>query len=113
MRVLSLMALVALSLTGCGTSTGIVPVGPGTYFLSQMRAPILGGGDQARRVVIAEATGFCQQHGLIFMPLDLRPDGDPFTPYYPTAFDATFQCGLPTAPAVATSPGAPAPQALR
>jgi hypothetical protein len=99
MRLLSLMALVALGATGCGSTTGIVPVGPDTYFLTEMRAPVLGGGDEARRVVMAEAIGFCQQQGRVFVPLDLRPDGDPRTPYYPTAFDATFRCVAPQGPA--------------
>jgi hypothetical protein len=101
MRVLSLMALVTLSLTGCGTTTGIVPVGLDTYALSEMRAPVLGGGLEARRVVMAKAIGFCQQQGLVFMPLDLRPGGDPFTPYYPTAFNATFRCVAPDGPTAA------------
>jgi len=98
MRVLSLMALVAVSVAGCGSTTGIVPIGPDTYVLSEMRAPVLGGGPEARRVVMAEASGFCQRQGRGAILLDLRPDGDPFTPYYPTAFDATFQCAAPVVP---------------
>jgi hypothetical protein len=86
----------AVALAGCATTTGIVPVGPDTYFVSEMRAPVRGGGAEARRFVLAEATWFCQQQGRVFVPVTLRPDGDPFTPYYPTAFDATFQC-LPAA----------------
>jgi hypothetical protein len=27
----------------------------------------------------------------MFLAIDPRPDGDPYTPYYPTA-DATFRC---------------------
>jgi hypothetical protein len=104
MRIFSLMALVAVSVAGCGSTTGVVPVGPGTYALSEMRAPVLGGGPEARRVVMAEASGFCQQQGLGLMILDLRPDGDPFTPYYPTAFDATFRCAPLTQPTGNASP---------
>ncbi len=104
MRVLALMVLAALSLTGCGSTTGIVPIAPGTYRLSEMRAPVLGGGAEARRVVMTRAVGFCQRQGLVFVPLDLRPDGDPLTPYYPTAFDATFQCVAPNGLAPATGP---------
>jgi hypothetical protein len=86
-----LMASV-LALAGCGATTGIVPVAPSTYAVSEMRAPALGGGAEARRVALAEADGFCRQQGRAFSPLSLRPDGDPFTPYYPTAFDVTFRC---------------------
>jgi hypothetical protein len=114
MRSLWLTALLAFSVTGCATTTGIVPVGPDTYVLSEMRAPVLGGGGEAQRVVLAKASGFCQQQGRVFVPLLLRPDGDPFTPYYPTAFDATFQCladGAPAAPSWLPPPaaGRPAP----
>ncbi len=67
-------------------------VGPDTYALSEERAPVLGGGRAANRAVLAEASGFCMRQGRISVILDLRPDGDPFTPYYPTAFDAIFRC---------------------
>ena len=85
-------ATLALLVTGCAITSGIVPVGPNTYAVSEMRAPVRGGGQEARRVVLAEANGFCQRQGRAFVPVDLRPDGDPWTPYWPTAFDATFQC---------------------
>ena len=77
----------------------MIPVGPDVFAVSAMRAPVRGGGPEARRVVLAEADGFCRAQGRVFVPLDLRPDGDPRTPYYPTAFDATFRCGAPGDPA--------------
>jgi hypothetical protein len=91
-RVCVAVAAVA-GLAGCGTSTGIVQVGLDTYALSEMRSPALGGGLEAQRVVLAEATAFCAQQGRVFQPLRLAPSGDPRTPYYPTAFDAVFRCG--------------------
>lgn len=92
MRILSLPIMASALLAGCGLSSGIVPVGPGVYALSEMRAPVRGGGVEAHRVVFTEATGFCQQHGLRLRILDLRPDGDPRMQEWPTAFDMTFQC---------------------
>ena len=86
---------VLLALAGCGATTGIVPVAPGTYAVSEMRAPALGGGAEARRVALAEADGFCRRQGRALAPLAVRPDGDPFTPYFPTAFDVTFRCVPP------------------
>lgn len=83
-------------------------IGPDTYALSEERAPVLGGGRAADRAVLAEANRFCLRQGRVSVILDLRPDGDPFTPYYPTAFDATFRC-LTTAEAgaeEAAQPGA-------
>ena len=84
--------IVCTILMGCALSTGIQPVAPGTYALSELRAPVRGGGPEARRVVLATATEFCQRQGRELLLLDLRPDGDPYTPYWPTAFDATSQC---------------------
>jgi hypothetical protein len=92
MTVFRLILLVLPMLAGCAFSTGIVPIGPDTYAMSEMRAPALGGGPEARRVLLAETHAFCQQQNRVFVPVTLRPDGDPLTPYYPTAFDATFRC---------------------
>jgi hypothetical protein len=97
MRLAPLFCLV-IPLAACATTTGIVPVGPDTFLLSEMRAPAAGGGPEAQRAVLAEATAFCAAHGLQFVPVFMRPDGDPTTPYYPTAYDATFRCA-PPAPA--------------
>ncbi len=100
--------LLPCSLAGCGFGSGIMAVGPDTYALSEERAPVLGGGRAANQAVLAEASRFCLRQGRVSVILDLRPDGDPFTPYYPTAFDATFRC-LTTAEAGAEAaawPGA-------
>jgi len=84
--------LLLACLEGCGFSSGVRVVGPGTYALTEERAPVLGGGREANRLVLARADRFCLQQGRVSTILDLRPDGDPFTPYYPTAFDVTFRC---------------------
>ncbi len=83
---------VLLALSGCGASSGIVPVAPGTYAVSEMRAQAIGGGLRAEAVVLAEAGGFCQAQGLGVALLDLQPGGDPRGYYWPTAFTATFRC---------------------
>jgi hypothetical protein len=87
----------ALACGGCATSTGIIPVGPDTFTVSEMRAPALGGGPAAQRAVLAEASAFCAAGGRVVAPVFMRPDGDPYTPYYPTAYDATFRCVPPGA----------------
>lgn len=79
-------------LSGCGVSSAVVATAPDTYVLSEERAPVLGGGPAARRLVLARAERFCRQQGRADMILELRPDGDPFTPYWPTAYDVTFRC---------------------
>ena len=92
MRFILLPIAASALLPGCGLGSGIVPVGPGVYALSEMRAPVRGGGAEAYRIVLTEATGFCQQQGLRLLILDLRPDGDPRIREWPTAFDMTFRC---------------------
>lgn len=88
-----LITLIATAtLCGCHASSGVIPIGPDTYTVSELRAPIVGGGPAARDAVVADADAFCRAHGQTVVPLELRPDGDPYTPYYPTAFDATFRC---------------------
>ncbi len=87
-----LAAIAAVALTGCGAGSGILAVGPDTYSVAEMRAPVLGGGAEARRVVLAEMDMFCRQQGRVVLPVAMAPDGDPFTPYWPTGFGATFRC---------------------
>lgn len=95
MRHRVLAGLAATALAGCALGSGIVPIGPDTYVLSELRAEARGGGAEAQRVVLAEADGFCRQQGRELVLLELRPDGDPRGYYWPTAFDATFQCRVP------------------
>ncbi len=101
MRISGWLLIGLAGLGGCASSTGIVPTGPDTYFLSEMRAPAIGGGAEAQRVVLAEASAFCAQQGRTALTLAAGPDGDPYTPYYPTAYTATFACRLPKAGAAA------------
>ncbi|WP_419728636.1 hypothetical protein [Lichenicola sp.] len=96
-------------LAGCGFDSAVVAVGPDTYTLSVERAPALGGGREANRLVLAEASRFCLQQARVSTILDLRPDGDPFTPYYPTAFDIIFRCATPAAGNARTSGPAATP----
>ena len=88
----NLVMLVVLSTAACTATSGVIPIAPDTYTVSEMRAPAVGGGPAARAAVVAEAAAFCTRQGMVVVPLELRPDGDPYTPYFPTAFDATFRC---------------------
>ena len=92
MRLRRAMMLLLPALAGCAMTSGIVPVGPDTYAVSEMRSPAMGGGEEAKRVLLAETDAFCRQQHKVFLAIDMRPDGDPYTAYYPTAFDATFRC---------------------
>ena len=90
-----------LLLTGCALGSPVTPVAPGTFALAEMRAPVRGGGAEAERVVLARAAAFCQRQGGTVVLLDVRPGGDPRTAYWPTAFNAVFQCR----PGIGASPG--------
>ena len=105
MRRAWLGATVCIALTGCAAGSGVVAVGPDTYALSELRAPAAGGGPAARLAVVSESAAFCRAQGRAVVPLELRPDGDPWTPYWPTAFDATFRCAAVDDPAVAAQRG--------
>jgi hypothetical protein len=93
-----------LLLPGCAVSVGVVPVGPDTYAVSERRAPVLGGGPEAQRVALAEATGFCAQQGRVFAPLVMGAVGNPYSAYGPSGFTTTFRCKPAGDPATATAP---------
>ena len=87
-----LLAAGLLPLAGCAATSGVIAVGPDTYTLSEMLAPAIGGGPAAESAALARAGDFCRRQGRSALLLDAHPDGDPYTPYYPTAYDATFRC---------------------
>ena len=84
--------LAVLSLAGCAGSTGIVANGPGTFMVSEMRAPVLGGAYQAQRAALAEADAFCARQNGVFTPVAMAPGGYPYSAYGPTNFTAVFKC---------------------
>jgi hypothetical protein len=81
-----------LLLGACAVSFGVQPAGPDSFTVSERRAPVLGGGPEAQRVALAEATRFCQQSGRVFTPIAMGPSGNPYGSYGPTTFTATFRC---------------------
>ena len=83
----------AVVLGGCAVSIGVRPVGPGLFMVSERRAPVLGGGPEAERVALAEAQAFCGARGLVFVPVQMGPVGNPYSAYGLSGFTATFRCG--------------------
>ncbi len=92
MRIYLFTLVAGILLAGCSLTSGVVPIGPNTYVLSELRAPVRGGGAAAQRAVLAESDGFCRLQGRDMVMLELRPGGDPRVEEWPTQFDATFQC---------------------
>ena len=87
--------MVVLTLCGCAGSVGIVQNGPDTFMVSEMRAPVLGGGAEAQRAALGEAGAFCAGQGRVFAPVSMAPGGYPYSAYGPTNFTAVFRCALP------------------
>ncbi len=83
---------ICLVLGGCAVSVGVVAVGPETYAVSERRAAVLGGGPEAQRFALAEATEFCARQGRVFAPLVMGAVGNPYSAYGPSGFTTTFQC---------------------
>jgi len=89
-RPAGLMAVFGLG--GCAATIGVQPAGPGVWAVSEMRAPVLGGGPAAQDAALREANGFCARQGLVFVPVRMGPGGNPYSPYGPVSFTATFRC---------------------
>ena len=61
--------IVCLTLASCAASSGILPAGPNTYTVTERVAPVMGGGMEAQRRALAEASGYCKSQGREMMPL--------------------------------------------
>ena len=94
-----LIMFAALAVTGCAASSGILPAGPNTYFVTERFAPIRGGSAEAQRTALTEANAFCLQQGRQFLPTDLETPPSR-NPYGPTGYTVTFQCLSPGDPAL-------------
>src|ERR1700733_2896385 len=95
-RLLSFLIL-SLAMTGCSSSTGILPAGPDTYTVSERYSPIIGGGTEAERKAMTESNQYCEEHGREFVPLERNDSGD-HTQMGNTGFSLTFRCLLPSDP---------------
>jgi hypothetical protein len=97
----------ALVTASCAGTIGVQPAGPNVWVVSEMRAPVLGGGRAAQDAALREANGFCAQQGRVFVPMDMQPGGFVYSPYGPTSFTTHFQCLAQDDPAVARMRQAP------
>jgi hypothetical protein len=106
---LSVMTSVcAAVLSGCTTSTGVLPAGPDTYTLTERAAPIVGGSDTAEKNALAKATSFCAQQGRQFVPANMGQVGSLLHANETnTGYVVTFRCLLPNDPALSAYQQAP------
>jgi hypothetical protein len=102
----------AVAISACATSTGILPAGPNTYTVTEVLAPVRGGGAKAEQVALNEANTFCQQKGRVFVPNAMQQAGSLRNPFGPTGYSVTFRCLLSDDPAVATFRLEPTPDLI-
>ena len=103
--------LLVLALAACSAGTGVLPVGPDTYTVQEHRAPILGGGSEAQRAAITEATEYCESQGKKLLPLNTTQSGLPVNQavYGNTSYSMTFRCLQPDDPELKRPNLQPAP----
>ncbi len=90
-----------LGVASCAGTIGVQQTGPDSFLVSEMRAPVLGGGPAAQQAAIGEATSFCAYQGRVFVPITMSPGGYLGSAYGPTSYTAAFRCLAPNDPVVA------------
>jgi hypothetical protein len=95
-RSLLIVTTSAVGLSGCASSTGILPAGPDTYTLTERLAIDRGGATEAEKDALSKVNEFCEQQGRKFVPKTMGQ-----TVIGHTQYTVTFQCLLPNDPAVA------------
>lgn len=86
----------AVLLSSCAESTGILPMGPDTYTVTENYAPVRGGAATAEKVALTEANRYCQQQGKVFVATNMQKSVAPFQAAYgPTKYSLVFHCLLP------------------
>jgi hypothetical protein len=90
-------ALIAMSLfSGC-TSSGVIPAGPDTYMISAGGAGFSTGGVRAR--TYRNAQKFCDERGLVFVPVSFDAQEGVYGRRVPTA-DLVFRALRPGDPEI-------------
>jgi hypothetical protein len=74
----------ALALAACASTTGILPVGPGTYTITERFAPIRGGSHTAKTDALTQANAYSAQQGKQLMSTNMNT-GD-------RSFELVFKC---------------------
>lgn len=88
----SLMALVALGLTGCASNSGVIPMGPDTFMVSRQAATGFSGSGTLKAEAIKEAGAHCIAYGKQLRVLHVTEAQPPFLlGNFPKA-DVEFAC---------------------
>jgi len=88
-----ILLAISLGCSACTTETGILPMGPDTFTLSVMKAPLMGGADAAEAQALTEANHYCLSHGRQFFPVHSGKHYEGMTAIYgPVEYSVTFRC---------------------
>ena len=94
----------AILVAGCAASTGILPIGPNTYMVSETLAPVrVDGGTEAQQIALTEASAFRQKQNRVIVRTILGQAGNLNNPYGQTGDAVTLHCLPPDDPVVAKS----------
>jgi hypothetical protein len=94
------ISLVALAISGCAMSSGVLKMGPDTYSVNAMAAPARGGITGAKSIVYREANAECAKQGR-----DILVVSESTGVTFPAngRVDLTFRCLAHGDPALATA----------
>ena len=62
-----LAAIVFLSLTGCMTTSDVIPTGPNTFMVTTAACPACGGSSQAVSMALKKASSYCMSMGKVML----------------------------------------------
>src|SRR5262249_19227126 len=83
--------MLAIVVSGCAMSTGVLPVGPDEYTVTAHYAPIRGGSITAQQDTLAEGNAYCAAQGKRFMALD-KQTVPGIMVHGNTGYSVTFRC---------------------
>lgn len=109
-------AALPICVGACAVGSGVVPLGPDSFTITERRAPVLGGAFEAKKVALTEAAQFCAGKGQQFFAVSEKEGAFPRNnPWGNTDYTVNFQCLASDDPrlrggSVATDGAAPAPR---
>ena len=89
------VVLTAVALTCCAHSTGVLPVGPDTYTLTERLDMGLGHGEEAQQKALSEANAYCAQQGRQLATIKMDDVAAASAPYWTVRYSVTFKCLAP------------------
>lgn len=91
--------IVSATVAGCAASSGILPVGPNTYTVTERFSVIRGGSLVAEQTALSEANDFCAQRGQQFVAIDMMMLASISNASNTnTGYSVTFRCALAANP---------------